>query len=243
MENTTLAGWSELIGAYRFVFLDEAERIADIGVQLKLVTDRMKEVRLLLTGSSALELANGINEPLTGHKWEHLLYPLAWKEWSAYTGAFEAERQLEQRLVLGRYPEVLTTPDDASELLRELAGSYLYRDLLGYKGVRKRDLLEQLLSGLALQLGSEVPLNELGQCFAWIRRRWATASTCWRRPSSFSDWHLSSGTFATRWPPPARSISWTTGSAIPSSVTWMPSHCAPTRVRCGRTSRSPSVAS
>lgn len=163
LENITLAGWRELIGTHRIVFLDEAQRIADIGVKLKLVTDRMKEVKLLLTGSSALELANDINEPLTGRKWEHLLYPVAWKEWSAHIGAFEAERQLEQRLVLGMYPEVLTTPDDARELLRELAGSYLYRDLLGYKGIRKPELLEQLLRALALQLGSEVSLNELAQ--------------------------------------------------------------------------------
>ncbi|MBX2979437.1 MAG: ATP-binding protein [Flavobacteriales bacterium] len=163
LDTITLAGWRDLIGSTRIVFIDEAQRIPDIGVKLKLVTDRLKDVKLLVTGSSALELANDLNEPLTGRKWEYVLHPVAWKEWSDHVGAFEAERDMEQRLVLGMYPEVLTHPQDARELLRELAGSYLYRDLLGYKGIRKPELLEQLLRALALQLGSEVSLNELAQ--------------------------------------------------------------------------------
>lgn len=163
LDRITLAGWRDLLGASKVVFIDEAQRIPDIGVKLKLVTDGLKSVKLLVSGSSALELANEISEPLTGRKWEYLLYPISWSEWSAHVGGFEAERGLDQRLVLGMYPEVLMRPADARELLRELAGSYLYRDLLGHRGIRRPELLDQLLRALALQLGSEVSLNELAQ--------------------------------------------------------------------------------
>ena len=161
LENITTAGWRELVGVNRYVFIDEAQRVRDIGVKLKLVTDELPEVQLLVTGSSSLELANDINEPLTGRKWEHHLFPISWKEWSAHVGEFEADTQLEQRLVFGMYPAVLNAPGDARETLREIAGSYLYRDLLGFRGIRKPELLEQLVRALALQLGSEVSLNEL----------------------------------------------------------------------------------
>ncbi|MBX2982602.1 MAG: ATP-binding protein [Flavobacteriales bacterium] len=163
LERITAKGWRDLIGNYRFVFLDEAQRVSDIGVKLKLITDQFSDVKLLVSGSSALELANEMNEPLTGRKWEHLLLPITWREWCDHIGALEADRELEQRLVLGMYPEVLTRPNDATDVLRELSGSYLYRDLLGFRGIRKPALLEQLLRALAFQLGSEVSLNELGQ--------------------------------------------------------------------------------
>ena len=176
LETITLAGWRDLIGGARIVFIDEAQRIADIGVKLKLVTDRLKDVKLLVTGSSALELANDLNEPLTGRKWEYVLHPVAWKEWSDHVGAFEAERDLDQRLVLGMYPEVLTHPQDARELLRELAGSYLYRDLLGYKGIRKPELLEQLLRALACSWAARCRSTNWRSCCAWTRPPWAATS-------------------------------------------------------------------
>jgi len=115
---------------------------------------------LLVSGSSALELANEINEPLTGRKWEYLLYPLSWEEFRDHLGYLTAYKQLEQRIVYGMYPDVINNMGDEEVVLKQLASSYLYKDLLSLASIRKPDLLPRLLKALALQLGSEVSLNE-----------------------------------------------------------------------------------
>ena len=161
-----LSGVSEsrlktIIGRYHFVYIDEAQRIPDIGLTLKLITDRFKAVQLLVSGSSALEINLTTQEPLTGRKIEYRLFPLSWEELESSLGYLEAEQQLEERLVFGMYPEVVTKRDNAREVLQELCTSYLYKDVLAISGIRKPEILEKLLRALALQLGQEVSYNEL----------------------------------------------------------------------------------
>lgn len=161
--NSNLAELKRIIGSNRLVFIDEAQRVPNIGLTLKLITDQLSDIQLLVSGSSSLELANEINEPLTGRKWEYRLYPVSWKEYSDYAGYLTASGELEHRLVYGLYPDVINHPDDEEERLLQLSDSYLYKDILGYERIRKPDILENLLKALALQLGSEVSYNELSR--------------------------------------------------------------------------------
>jgi len=153
-----------LFGQADLVVIDEAQRIPEIGLSLKLAVDTMPEKQIIATGSSSFELANRTAEPLTGRKFEFHLHPLALGElWSIETER-ETQRMLDTRLVYGMYPAVLTSGRDrAGEILRELTGSYLYQDVLAWKDIRKPELLDKLLRALALQLGSEVSLPELAQ--------------------------------------------------------------------------------
>jgi len=108
-----------------------------------------------------LDLSSSISEPLTGRKWEYQLFPISWAELVAYAGYLSAMQQLEIRLLYGMYPEVVTSLGEEEAILRQIAGSYLYKDLLNYQGIRKPEILSKLLVALALQVGSEVSYNEL----------------------------------------------------------------------------------
>jgi len=153
----------QIIGENNIVFIDEAQRLPQVGLTLKLITDQFKKVQLIVSGSSALEISNQTNEPLTGRKWEYLLYPVSWSELEASIGFVESEKQLEHRLIYGMYPDVINHPGKEKEVLQQLANSYLYKDILALANIRKPELLERLLQALALQLGSEVSYNELAQ--------------------------------------------------------------------------------
>ena len=150
-----------LIGNHNIVFIDEAQRITNIGLTAKIITDQFKEVQLFLSGSSALEINDKMQEPLTGRKWEYHLYPVSWEEFEKNVGYLASEQQLEHRLIFGMYPDVINHPSDERQILKELTSSYLYKDVLGLTGIRKPDLLERLLKAVALQIGSEVSYNEL----------------------------------------------------------------------------------
>jgi len=163
LTNTNLADLQRVIGQNKIVFIDEAQRVKNIGLTLKLITDNIKEVQLIVTGSSSLDLANEINEPLTGRKWEFQLFPISWGEFVAYRGFLKAKSELNQRIIYGMYPDVINHPGDENEVLLQLSDSYLYKDLLAFKGIRKPDLLEKLLQALSLQIGSEVSYNELSK--------------------------------------------------------------------------------
>jgi hypothetical protein len=152
-----------IIGKYKLVFIDEAQRIEGIGVTLKIITDQFKSAQLFVSGSSAFELNNQTSEPLTGRKWEYKLYPISWEELENSLGYVKTEQQLELRLLYGMYPDVINNPGDEVEVLNQLVNSYLYKDILAFGGIRKPDILEKLLRALALQLGSEVSFNELSR--------------------------------------------------------------------------------
>ncbi len=152
-----------LIGANRIVVIDEAQRVENIGMTLKRITDNFPDVQLLVTGSSSFELQDKLNEPLTGRKFEYHLYPISTRELLDAQGLLGVKQTLENRLVFGSYPDIVNHKDDAKELLRNLSDSYLYKDLLSLEGVRRPALLGKLLTALALQVTSEVSYNELAQ--------------------------------------------------------------------------------
>lgn len=153
------------IGDKTIVFIDEAQRIENIGLTIKQITDRMKGVQVIATGSSSFDLANKINEPLTGRKYEYELFPLSFTEMITHHGWLEEKRLLSHRMVYGYYPEVVQQENisKSTRALKALTESYLYKDILAYEGMQKPQLLEKLLKALALQLGSEVSFNELAK--------------------------------------------------------------------------------
>lgn len=151
------------ISDYKYVFLDEAQRIPGIGLTLKIITDQFKGVQLFVSGSSSFDLGNELNEPLTGRKWEYELFPISWEEYENKIGFIKSEQQLENRLLYGLYPEVINNQGKERETLKNLVNSYLYRDILAFSDIRRPEVLEKLLQALALQVGSEVNYNELSQ--------------------------------------------------------------------------------
>jgi predicted AAA+ superfamily ATPase len=152
-----------LIGNKKIVFVDEAQRIKNIGITSKIIIDQFKDVQLILSGSSAFELNNEINEPLTGRKWEYNMYPISFEELENTVGFFELNKQLEQRIIFGMYPDVLNYIGKEKEVLENLINSYLYKDILLLSGIKKADILQKLTQALALQIGNEVSYNELSQ--------------------------------------------------------------------------------
>ncbi len=152
-----------VFGKNKLVVIDEAQRINNIGVILKLIADEIKEIQVLVTGSSALELGHEIKEPLTGRKWEYHLYPISFGELVSHDGLIKETRSLPHRLVYGSYPEVINHPGEEKEILKQLADSYLYKDLLMMEGIKKPEKLIKLLQALAYQVGSEVNYTELGR--------------------------------------------------------------------------------
>lgn len=152
-----------MIGKHRLVVIDEAQRVPEIGMTLKRITDNFPEVQLLVTGSSSFELQNRLNEPLTGRKYEYHLFPISTRELLEHGGLIAVKQSLESRLIYGSYPDIVNHADEAKELLMNIAGSYLYKDLLALEDIRRPALLEKLLVALALQVGSEVSYNEIAQ--------------------------------------------------------------------------------
>ena len=163
LTNINTAELRLLIADNKIVVIDEAQRVENIGMTLKRITDNFPEVQLLVTGSSSFELQDQLNEPLTGRKFEYHLFPISTSEILNAQGLLGVKQTLEQRLVYGSYPDILNHADDAKELLMNLAGSYLYKDLLSLESVRRPVLLGKLLTALALQVCSEVSYNELAQ--------------------------------------------------------------------------------
>jgi len=152
-----------IIGRYKYVFIDEAQRINGIGLTMKIITDRFKDIQLFTSGSSSFDLSNQINEPLTGRKWEYQLFPVSWDEYEEHHGYLYAEQQLENRLLYGLYPDVLNNPEDEISVLKNLVNSYLYKDILSFANIQKPEILEKIVQALALQVGSEVSYSELAQ--------------------------------------------------------------------------------
>ncbi len=149
----------------RLIVLDEAQTIEDIGTILKVFVDTYPEVQLIATGSSSFELANRTGEPLVGRSQTFFLYPLSFAEISAKQGMQEATKQLQTWLRFGMYPAVVNATSDEEKIaqLNNIATGYLYKDIFTFERLRKPRLIEDLLKLLALQMGSEVSLNELAQ--------------------------------------------------------------------------------
>jgi len=162
-ENISTARLQAIIGQNKTVIIDEAQKISNIGLKMKLITDYIPDVQLIATGSSAFELQNKLNEPLTGRKWEYIMYPVSFSEMVDYHGFMKEHALLSHRLVFGYYPEVVCNAGNEKELLNLLYGSYLYKDILLLDDIKKSDKLQKLLQALAYQIGSQVSYTELGR--------------------------------------------------------------------------------
>ena len=161
--NISSKRFEAIIGNKKMIIIDEAQRIPDIGLKMKLITDQLPSIQLIATGSSAFELSNKLNEPLTGRKWEFKMYPISFQEMVNHHGLLNEIRLLPHRLVYGFYPDVVNHPGNEKEILKQLSDSYLYKDLLMMDQIKKPSALVKLLQALALQIGSQVSYHELAQ--------------------------------------------------------------------------------
>ncbi|OGO27933.1 MAG: ATPase [Chloroflexi bacterium RBG_16_54_11] len=150
-----------LVGSKSLILIDEAQRVKNIGLTLKLLVDNFPTIQVIATGSSSFDLSNDISEPLTGRKIEFHLYPLSLRELISGSSALEVQRLIGYYMRFGTYPGVISSGEPDKNLL-EITSSYLYKDVLEYQTVKNPDLLRQLLQALALQVGAEVSFNELG---------------------------------------------------------------------------------
>jgi predicted AAA+ superfamily ATPase len=161
LKNTNSERLKQLAGNHKIIVIDEAQKIENIGSILKLFADYTPHIQVIASGSSAFELRNSLNEPLTGRKFEYALFPISFQEMVTHNNLLQETRQLPQRLIYGYYPEIVTHPNDAERLLRFLSDSYLYKDIFLFKGIKKPEKMLDLLKLLAWQIGSEVNYNEL----------------------------------------------------------------------------------
>ena len=152
-----------LLGATKILIIDEAQRIPDIGLRLKLITDQIKEVQVIATGSSSFELASKVNESLAGRKREFRMYPISFSEMVSHTNLLEELRLIPHRMIYGYYPEVVSNPGNEAVILKELSDSFLYKDILSFESINKPDKIVRLLKALAFQIGNQVSYNEIGQ--------------------------------------------------------------------------------
>jgi predicted AAA+ superfamily ATPase len=152
----------DFLGDHNIIILDEAQRIKNIGLILKILIDTYPELQIIATGSSSFDLANEINEPLTGRKIVFNLFPLSVEEIMGDNGFLYIDSKLEKILRYGTYPDVFFSEDkEAASKLEEIASSYLFKDILSFDKIKKSSIIVKLLQLLALQVGSEVSYNEL----------------------------------------------------------------------------------
>lgn len=161
LQDRTSTELRQLVAPYDFFLIDEAQRVRNIGLTLKMIGDLKLQTQVIVTGSSSLDLADEINEPATGRLLNYNLFPFSLSELAASTSRLEEQRLLETRMVYGLYPEVVNEPEVARETLVNLTNNYLYKDLLAFRGIKKPDVIMNLVRALALQIGSEVSYNEL----------------------------------------------------------------------------------
>lgn len=163
LSNVNLSELKLIIGDRKNIFIDEAQRVKNIGISLKLIHDNMKDINLFISGSSSLDLANEINEPLTGRKLELMLSPLSVHELLNIEDYLTIKSQLHHHIIYGLYPEIVSNPNHAVTNLLNLTSSYLYKDVFEFQKIRKPELINKLLKALALQIASEVSFNELAR--------------------------------------------------------------------------------
>ena len=161
IEDKSSAVLKNILANYDFVFIDEAQRVTEIGLTLKKIGDLKLKTHVIVSGSSSFELSGDINEPATGRLIEHQLFPFSLSELAEHTSEHEESKMLESRMIYGTYPDVVNFPGEARRTLSELTNNYLYKDILSYKGIKKPEILQKLVKALALQVGSEVSYNEL----------------------------------------------------------------------------------
>jgi predicted AAA+ superfamily ATPase len=155
----------DLVEGYELLFIDEGQKIPDLGIHLKILNDELPSLRIVVTGSSSFDLATKLGEPMTGRKRVYTLFPPSQEEMRSMYNPFELKDRLGNFMVFGSYPEVLvqSNRDDRFEALREISDSYLMKDIIEISQIRHVQKAYQLLKLLAYQIGSEVSIHELSQ--------------------------------------------------------------------------------
>lgn len=161
----SIANYQRILSGVELLVIDEAQAIPDIGKILKLIVDQIPNIRIIVTGSSALDLSQKSGEPLTGRAYFHNLYPIAQEELNQHENPVQVLSNLEERLVYGGYPELfqLNLIKERELYLKDLVNSYLLKDILAYEGIRNADKIKDLLRLIAYQVGKEVSMEELGK--------------------------------------------------------------------------------
>ena len=164
LEERTLENYTRLLQNIELLVIDEAQAIQDIGLILKFIVDNIEGIKIIATGSSMFDLANKLGEPLVGRKNTLFLYPLSQIEFSAYENYIQTTENLETRLIFGGYPELIhyQSWEEKQTYLREIVSSYLLKDILVFDGIKNSNKIYDLLRLIALQIGKEVSLQELG---------------------------------------------------------------------------------
>jgi predicted AAA+ superfamily ATPase len=165
LEIQSTANYKRMLGDIKFLVIDEAQEILNIGKKLKLMVDTIPDLKVLITGSSAFEINNQIGEPLVGRMTTLNLYPIAQLEFSQTENYLDTKNNLEERLIYGSYPEVsqLINRDEKISYLKEIVNTHLLRDILAFEGIKKRDKIIALLQIVAFRTGSELSLENIGR--------------------------------------------------------------------------------
>lgn len=171
-EERTIDNYKRIIGNQKLVVIDEAQKVPEIGLKLKLMVDEIKDIKIIATGSSVFDLSNKLGEPLVGREHTLKLYPLSQFEFSAQENYLESKGKLEERLIFGGYPELEAYKNwgDKARYLEGIVNSYLLRDILEYEGLKKADKIMDLLRLIAFQVGKEVNVEELAKNLKGISR-------------------------------------------------------------------------
>jgi predicted AAA+ superfamily ATPase len=164
LADKSIAGYRRLLNKVKLLIIDEAQNIPDIGQKLKLMTDEVKGVSIIASGSSAFDLLNKVGEPLVGRSQTFRLYPFSQAELSTEENVLETKQNLESRLIYGAYPDVILTDEEEQkrEYLRNIINAYLLKDILAIDGIRNSAKMYDLLRLIAFQTGNEVSFDELG---------------------------------------------------------------------------------
>lgn len=164
LEQRSSENYKRLLGDIRFLIIDEAQEIEDIGHKLKLMVDTIDGLKVLISGSSAFEINNQVGEPLVGRMTVLKLYPLAQLEFQQYENLIETRGRLEDRLIYGGYPELihLGSNQEKEKYLKDIVYAYLLKDILAFEGIKKRDKILALLQIMAYRIGSEISLEGIG---------------------------------------------------------------------------------
>ena len=170
LTNVTLAKWRKIVGKKKVVVIDEAQRVNNIGLSLKIALDEIKDIQIIATGSSSFELMSEITEPLTGRKYEYKLLPFSFSELVDNSDYITEKQSIENRLLFGSYPSVITNPGEEQLILSELTNSYLFKDIFAIDGIKKASVFDKLVKALALQIGSEVSYTELASLVSIDRK-------------------------------------------------------------------------
>ncbi len=161
-EIASISQLKSIIKDAKTIIIDEAQTIKDIGLKLKIIIDEFKNTQVIATGSSAFDLANELNEPLTGRKFEFQMYPISFEEMVEQTNLLSELNQLNHRMVYGYYPDVVVNQNDEKRILKQLADSYLFKDILIWNKIKKSDKIIKLLQALSFQIGNQVSYNNIG---------------------------------------------------------------------------------